>query len=927
MQQRWFISYHSSEHGLAQRLRNGIERHDPNSSIFFAATSMRAGGFWTSQLANEIAVATALVLIVGDQGVGPWQVLEYGEALDRKVLGGGDFPILVLLQEGQTAPGLPFLRQLQWVVSKDLASDATIALLFDAVAGRAAPTRQLWRYTSPYRGLAAMEQKDSDYFFGRSKETAEVLSRLQEEPNKIPILLGNSGVGKSSLAQAGVLAALVRQSWPQGVTDPWPSCFRNSRRWCFLSLRPGAEPVKSLVEAFLETWQLDGTSTEWPERRAAWIEKLVNEKLSLGDLIDQTSRRYLELQQSKPESYFIYVDQAEELYLRSDLKQRDLFSKLLQTGVAASRTRALLSMRSDFLGELQRDQPLYSAHVQINVPPLREEQLLQVVSGPAALLDARFELPNLPADLAQRAAEDSIRDAGALPLLSYLLDGMWRQMIERGDGILRLPVQSIDLGRVLVDRANSFIGSNPNSEKALRRIFTLRLATVREDGEPTRRRAARSEFNDDEWRLVTQLANDPYRLLSTFSPEMPLPLHQLQGTETSKIRNAGSEQVYTEVAHEAIFRRWDKLRSWIAAEREFLSWRTGVELARRGWETAPTNSKSEAILMGLALRQALNWLSTRSEDIPVRDREFITLSRHSTWMKRLRTQALVGVVLLLSVGTIGLWEYGKTLRTVAFRLTQVAPKTDDEIRALEKGVTFHDCAGCPEMAVIPTGHIFMGSPTGQGLPREHPQRKVNITQPFAVSIFEITLEEWDLCSSLGDCDPRIGTGVSDRGKQPVINISWYDAKHYTEWLSKITQRRYRLLSEAEWEYSARAGEQGLYAFGNDDDTFLKQYAWYDANSGSQPNPVGQKKPNSFGLYDMHGNVSEWVEDCYLSNYPPEESNGSPFLSSNCGRRVVRGGSWRFGPFALRSANRDSAGVDSSDDDRGMRIARDLYERQ
>ncbi|WP_338829193.1 SUMF1/EgtB/PvdO family nonheme iron enzyme [Bradyrhizobium sp. 27S5] len=918
--QRWFISYHSPERPLAERIKEGIERHDASASIFFAPASMRAGGFWTNQLAQEIATATVFVLVLGECGIGPWQVLEYGEALDRKVTH-DDLPIIVLLQEGQTAPGLPFLRRLHWIVSADLSSQATIALLFGAAANSAETPEALWRYTSPYRGLSAMEQKDSDYFFGRAKETTQVLRSLHNHPDKVPILLGNSGVGKSSVAQAGVLAAMVRQRWPEESAEAWPASFNNSRRWCVLSLRPGATPIKSLVEAFLATWQLDGTTTDWPDRRKLWIEKLLEEKLDLQDLIDQTCRRYVELNQAPPASFFLYVDQGEELYSRSDPKQRQCFSKLLERGVVDGRIRALMSMRSDFLGELQSDASLYRAHIQINVPPLREDQLLQVVGGPAKLLSARFESDTLPDDLAKRAADDSIKDAGALPLLSYLLDGMWKQMVERGDGILRLPHQSIDLGRVLVDRANLFISSNPGSEDDLRRIFTLRLATVREDGEPTRRRASRSEFLDAEWRLVTQLANDPYRLLSTFTPEMTTTASEPQDGERVLGRS-----FYAEVAHEAIFRRWDKLRSWISSEREFLTWRTGLELARRAWDSAPSDSKDEALLLGLALKQALTWLASRSEDIPVKDREFITRSRNSLRSRRLRAQAaLVGTVALI-LSAVGLWEYGRseyltTIREAYFRFAKASAKTDQQVLSLDRGQPFADCAGCPEMVAIPVESFLMGAPGTQGLAREHPQHKVSLTRPFAVSRNEISFDEWNLCVANGDCEPR--HGAWEDGNRPVINITWNDAKRYVSWLSRVTRQRYRLLSEAEWEYSARAGGQGLFSFGNDDDALLKLYAWYDANSDGRTNPVGSKKANAFGLHDMHGNVAEWVEDCAFYEYSTKERDGSPWVAANCGKRVIRGGSWRYGPFALRSAARDSAGIDTFDDDRGMRVARDL----
>src|SRR5262249_22297829 len=154
------------------------------------------------------------------------------------------------------------------------------------------------------------------------------------------------------------------------------------------------------------------------------------------------------------------------------------------------------------------------------------------------LLSARFENDHLAGDIARRTAEESTKDAGALPLLSYLLDDMWSAMIGRGDGVLRLPAAAVEVGGVLAERANAFLARNPAAEGPLRRVFTLKLATVREEGEPTRRRAVRSEFTDKEWRLVSELANHPNRLLVTATPE------------------AG--ETYAEVAHEAIFRRWDR---------------------------------------------------------------------------------------------------------------------------------------------------------------------------------------------------------------------------------------------------------------------------------------------------------------------------------------------------------------------------------
>ena len=330
-------------------------------------------------------------------------------------------------------------------------------------------------------------------FSGASDKTVEVLKSLAAAPGQLLILFGNSGVGKSSVAQAGVLAALKRQAWPEGAGAPgaWPQPFRESRRWCFLTLKPGTEPLKALVEAFLDTWQLGSTDPERVKQQSGWIELLRDGKAMLGDLLDATERRYKELDRTKPPAFLLYIDQGEELYVRAEERQRHRFSEVIAQGVADPRLYMLMSMRSDFLGELQKDEPLYKVHRQINVPPLREAELREVVTRPAELLSARFETAGLVDIITRRTAEDSVKDVGALPLLSYALDDMWSAMVKRDDGVLRLPAQSFELGGVLVDRADAFLASHPKSHDELRRIFTLKLAIVREGEEPTRRRAAR----------------------------------------------------------------------------------------------------------------------------------------------------------------------------------------------------------------------------------------------------------------------------------------------------------------------------------------------------------------------------------------------------------------------------------------------------
>jgi formylglycine-generating enzyme required for sulfatase activity len=919
---RWFLSFNSLDRALAEGLKASIERKDAGSSVFFDATSLRAGGYWQPALAKGIDEADAFVLLVGENGLGPWQTLEFYEAHDKHVKS-PEFPVVLMLLDGHAAPGLPFLRQLHWIVSADPTSEKDVARLIDAAAGTGARPGELWRYTSPYRGLSAMEEKDADYFFGRRRQTVEVLMALAEAPDKLAVLLGNSGVGKSSVALAGVLAALKRQAWPEGadITPEWPHVFRESRHWCFLTLKPGTEPLKALVEAFLDTWRLGSTDPERIRQQTGWIELLRDGKAMLRDLLDASERRYKELDRAEPPAFLLYVDQGEELYVRAEERQRRRFSEVIAQGVADPRLYTLMSMRSDFLGELQTDEPLYTVHLQINVPPLREAELHEVVSRPPELLSARFETDGLADVITRRTAEDSVKDVGALPLLSYTLDDMWTQMAKRGDGVLRLPAQSFELGGILADRADAFLASHPKSQDELRRILTLKLATVREGEEPTRRRAARSEFANEEWRLVSELTDHPNRLLVTATPE---------GGET-----------YAEVAHEAVFRRWDKLRNWIAAEREFLAWRTGLEAARRTWQTTLGSSKSEdALLMGAALTQAQSWLAKRRDDLPLIDRDFIDQSSRRERRERSRARRVQALVYVLLVGSIaGLigWINQSYLRERLTWYTTVRPYMLQQVRpyvltaaaerALKSGDSFRECAkDCPEMVVVPAGEFMMGSAADE---RDHygnedPLHRVTIARPLAVSKFEVTFEQWDACVAIGAC-AHVPDSNMGRGTQPVLNVSWDNVQQYVVWISTMTGRPYRLLSEAEWEYAARAGTTTAFSWG---DEIGKNNA--DCNGcGSEWDsrrtaPVGSFAPNRFGLYDMHGNVWEWVEDCLHTNYEGAPKDGSAWIAQgDCNHRVVRGGSWAGSPVGLRSALRFWYSADDHGNDLGFRVARTL----
>jgi formylglycine-generating enzyme required for sulfatase activity len=231
------------------------------------------------------------------------------------------------------------------------------------------------------------------------------------------------------------------------------------------------------------------------------------------------------------------------------------------------------------------------------------------------------------------------------------------------------------------------------------------------------------------------------------------------------------------------------------------------------------------------------------------------------------------------------------------------------------GQIFKDCAECPEMVVIPAGRFLMGSPESEaGRERnEGPQRWVDVPR-FAIGKFEVTQGQWQ--AVMGD-NPSLFKGCGPNC--PVENVSWHDAQEFVRRLSQRTSQNYRLPSEAEWEYAARAGTTTEYFWG---DRFTNFFAGQRANNGNSTVAVGRYSPNAFGLHDMHGNVWEWVQDVWHSNYAGGPSDGSAWMfGGDASVRVVRGGSWNYPSRYLRSANRIRGLPNSRDDFTGFRIAR------
>jgi len=350
--------------------------------------------------------------------------------------------------------------------------------------------------------------------------------------------------------------------------------------------------------------------------------------------------------------------------------------------------------------------------------------------------------------------------------------------------------------------------------------------------------------------------------------------------------------------------------------------------AERRWSAA---ARPRGLLLhSPTLEVAEYWIASRPAGAPEPTQEiqaFVAASRQGARaaqrLRRLVRASIFTLLVGIILGLVG-WinqDYLKeqinwVLVMRPYMLANFRPfvLTPSAERALQPLQSFRECAkNCPEMIVVPAGQFIMGSSSTEKGRRDNegPQHTVTIGKPFAVAKFDVTFDDWDACFAVGGCPNALDAGFG-RGTRPVISVNFYEAQQYAAWLSKMTGHDYRLLTEAEWEYVARANTTTAYYWGDE-----PGHGNANCNGcGSQWDyrqtaPVGSFKPNPFGLYDMAGNVWQWVQDCYHDDYSEAPADGSAWTFNDCPRRIPRGGSWGYVPAGLRSASRFGNGIAAS----------------
>ena len=882
-----FLSHSGRDNAIAKEMKARLEQWGHRSVFldFDPEDGIPAGRDWEKELYTKLRECRAVIILCSQASMASrWCFVEMTHA---KALGKEVFPIKV-----DDVKVDPILTGKQ-IIDATTRWDEAYQRLEKGLLAAGLDPKDLFDWDGtrpPYPGLPAFQEQDAAIFFGRDKEIREglaLLNRLRQFGGpRLTLMLGASGSGKSSLMRAGLLPRLKRDSrWV--VVDPF---------------RPLKAPFDELAAVFSQWFRQIPQAGKGTPRDVAYIRDRIRwEEHDTKQSVDMFLELIKELREnvgSREATVLLLIDQCEELLAGGANEEGDRFLAFLRAVLDRedSRLMMLATLRSDFLGSFQDHPTMRGLRVEtFSVPQMEVDDFAAVIEGPAGI--AGLELgPGLV-----QAMINDTKTSDALPLLAFTLRELYEGFGK--DTLLTLEEyrDSDKLGRLdgcIARAAEAVLKAKPLSENQLLDLRNAFLSMAR--------------VNDkDQYAKQPALWNDP-----------PASVHDvLDGFVTARLLiSSGDEKGRTlEVAHEALFRAWPRLADWLRDNKAFLVWQQRLNATVKEWEGSKRSS--DLLLRGLPLTVALDWVKTKPGYFSPEEHEFVTMSRrrenHRRW-----AAIVAGLVLMVIGGTTWL-----TYKQMTF--------TQGLLRVRSVFVSIH--VDPQQMIPIPGGTFEQGDTHGRGSPSEEPPRKVTI-KPFAMGVYEVTFEEYDrFAIATGRPLPQDrGWG---RGSHPVINVSWEDARDYTAWLSNKTGKRYRLPTESEWEYAARnKGGNDIWA-GTSEESQLAEYAVYHPHAEMHTAPVGKnegRKPNALGLYDMSGNVWEWVEDCWHADYKGAPTDGSAWLetgANSCDSRVIRGGAFNTNPLDVRSSRRASGRMFLIDpvqgpvartwEDIGFRLAKDI----
>lgn len=644
---RIFISHSNRDANTADRLCAWL-RSEGFEDVFLDIdkhAGIQPGADWERTLYRELSRAHAVVLIVtANWHASRWCWAEFTQA---RALGKAVFPII------ETPSGETLIAS--DIQHLDLTSDREGGLERLASALNAL-TRDRHDFPwdasrSPYPGLLALHEEDAAIYFGRDDEIRRLIERLNARRTqggaRLLVLLGASGSGKSSLLRAGLL----------------PRLKRDRRSWVIIPpVRTRLHPIDELAAALAAAF---GDGRDWRSIRDLLADETQPfDPLALGrDL--RAAGANLDAQ------ILVTIDQFEELFSAHDQTVVDHYLRVLSRLLADdSPFLAVAGLRSDYLSTLQSATQLGVRFEEVSLRPLAPERIPEIIAGPARVAGLHVE----DALIARATADASTSDT--LPLLAFALRELYERYGARAnalqlDDYLRLgdPTQQLNplesAVRRAADETLDAMNPTPNDLEALRAAFVSGMVRIDDEGEFARRTA-----------LWTSLPE----------PARPI-LERLAQARLLTIDHAGGHKT-VEVAHEALLRKWPRLRAWLDEERDFLVGRSQLEHAFRDWTNADDTARTQALLQGLPLARASEWLARHPTGIPAEEQQFIRLSRDAAERRARRVQRQRSALIASSTALIGLllfggsWAYGVIVERLAVAREAVRVDLEGTITAL-----------------------------------------------------------------------------------------------------------------------------------------------------------------------------------------------------------------------------------------------------
>ena len=903
-----FLSYSRNDLEAANTLRARLARV---GTVFKDDASIRDSDLWLDKLQRAIDDCSVFVLLVGRDRVRRWVGAETQVALTRYFGPHDDeqrLPIFPVLLGDTRVEDLPaFLRLFQataWDGESEL-PDSFLERIRERASGTGSePVVE----GCPFVGLAAYTTSEAHLFFGRRQETLDALSCFERRRGAPDICLleinGNSGSGKSSLMNAGILPLVdAGWLWPRTRIEHW-------RR--IGPMMPGERPMMSLAEHLARSF-----SAEMAD---------VRDRLEAGD--DRALVEWLRSRKEDDSAFLLAIDQFEELFTFADPDERRRFDRLLAAALDDPDCPLFVisTVRADFLDRFEELPALVTVRNRKarswTLPQVSEQGLREIIDGPARLADLDVN------EVREAMIAEGRDEPGVLPLVEHALEWLWDQREDSRLSGARFTASG-GLAGILSQSADDLIDGLPKQFRRAALEVLFQLVNVNPEGRRhTRRRIGLADAVDAAGGgeagldVINRLAGQRERAGSN---QPPLRLITVSGEPAAGggVNSGGAEadERWVNLIHETLIRRaprddggkarpyWPTLWDYIEKNKHRARRRERLRLQAREWQEARGTGRVFGLAPWASVGQFRRLAARRSVE-----------ARYLRWSRAvLGVQVLVAFAVLALIVESVVWlnEYDQPVEALTARWQHW----------LGNSPPF------PELVEIPGGSFMMGSEEGHS--EERPVREVHIGEPFYLAATEVTFEQFDAFAEATGRDPPSDSRMGWENR-PVTIVDWNDAMAYARWLDGMTGRDCRLPSEAEWEYAARAGARTRFALpapdGGDD---LSGYAncrdcgsskhlsaGLNEHIGARTLPVGSFPANAWGVHDMHGNVREWVADCWHDSYQGAPGDGSAWLEENdgdCGRRVLRGGSYLNHQGVAQSAIRLRNNSDYRSDYIGFRV--------